>query len=301
MGRAIKVAIFIASKGEDKMLDARKRDLVFHIIIISFGVVMLYPLIWMINASFRPEVEIFSETSLFSNLFCLNLTLNNYIIGWQGIAGNSFGRFLLNSGFIALMGIIANVLSCSMAAFAFSKLEFRFKKILFWVMLTTLMLPFHVRLIPQYILFHRLGWIDTYLPLIIPRFFAVEGFFVFLLVQFMRGISNELLEAPRIDGCGTFQIYLNFIIPLSIPSLITVSILTFIWTWNDFFSQLIYISTPANFTVALALRMFVDPTGRSTWGALFAMSTISLLPLMFVFIAFQRYLLEGITSGGIKE
>ncbi len=187
-----------------------------------------------------------------------------------------------------------------MAAYAFSKLEFRGKNILFAIMMVTLMLPFHVRLIPQYIVFNNMGWVNTFLPLTVPKFFATEGFFIFLLVQFMRTISNELLEAPRIDGCNTFQIYAYFMMPLSMPALVTVAIFSFIWTWNDFFSQMIYLSSPKNFTVSLALRMFVDATGQSSWGALFAMSCLSLTPVFVIFIVFQRYLVEGITTGSLK-
>lgn len=274
----------------------QRKNLLMHFLIILFGLIMIYPLIWMLSASFKEDVEIFQSTSLLPK----NPTLNNYIYGWKGVSGVSFGKFFINSFFIAIVSIIANILSCSMAAYAFSKLEFRFKNTLFAIMLVTLMLPFHVRLIPQYIVFSKIGWVNTYLPLLVPKFFATEGFFIFLLVQFMRGISNELLEAPRIDGAGTFRIYMQFIMPLSVPALVTVAIFTFIWTWNDFFSQMIYLSAPPTFTVSLALRMFVDATGESSWGALFAMSCLSLVPLLFIFIVFQRYLVEGIMLGSIK-
>ena len=257
---------------------------------------MLYPLLWMLSASFKVQSEIF--TSL--NFFTKNPILDNYINGWKGISGYVFGKFFLNSLFIAVTCIIGNIISCSMAAYAFSKLKFRLNKFLFSIMLLTLMLPFHVKLIPQYIIYLKFGWINTYFPFIVPRFFAVEGFYIFLIVQFMRTISNELLDAPRIDGCNTFDIYLRFMLPLSVPALVTVAIFTFIAMWNDFFSQMIYISAPSKFTVSLALRMFVDSTGQSSWGSLFAMSCLSLVPLFMVFIVFQRYLIEGIQSGSLK-
>ena len=190
---------------------------------------------------------------------------------------------------ISFIGIIANILSCSMAAFAFAKLDFRFRNIFFAIMMITLMLPFHVRLIPEYIIFNKMGWVDTFLPLTVPRFFATDGFFIFLLVQFMRNIPNEIMDAARIDGASALQIYARIMMPLSTPALVTVAIFTFIWTWNDFFSQMIYLSSPSKFTVSLALRMFVDATGESSWGALFAMSCVSLLPLFIIFIVFQRF------------
>lgn len=272
------------------------RVIVTHGLIILFGIGMLYPLLWMVSASFKTDVEIFQGL----NFWPETPTLHNYLAGWRGVSGYTFGRFFLNSFFIASVSIIGNLISCSMAAYAFAKLEFRGKRLLFAIMMGTLMLPFHVRLIPQYVVFNEIGWVNTYLPLTVPRFFAVEGFFIFLLVQFMRTISNELLEAPRIDGCGTFRIFFYIILPLSMPALVTVTIFTFIWTWNDFLSQLIYLSNPATFTVSLALRMFVDSTGQSSWGSLFAMSTLSLIPLFVIFIVFQRYLVEGITVGSLK-
>jgi len=257
---------------------------------------MIYPLLWMLSASFKTNQEIFTGVNFIPH----EPTLNNYINGWKGVSGYGFSRFFFNSFFIAGVGIAGNILTCSMAAFAFSKLKFKGNNLLFAIMMLTLMLPGHVRLIPTYIIFNTFGWVNTFLPLTVPRFFATEAFFVFLLVQFMRTISNELLEAPRIDGCNTFQIYLYFMMPLCVPALVTVSIFTFIWTWNDFFSQMIYLSNPALFTVSLALRMFVDATGQSSWGSLFAMSTLSLIPLFLLFIGFQRYLIEGITTGSIK-
>jgi multiple sugar transport system permease protein len=277
-------------------LPGKAKKLVFHFFIILFGLFMIYPLLWMLSASFKTNAEIFSGL----NFMPLKPTIGNYINGWKGVSGYSFARFLFNSLFVAALCIVGNIISCSMAAYAFSKLKFALNAFLFSVMMLTLMLPFHVKLIPQYIVYNALGWIDTFLPLVAPKFFAVEGFFIFLLVQFMRTISNELLDAPRIDGCNTFDIYLRFIMPLSVPGLVTVAIFTFIWTWNDFFSQMLYLSSPAKFTVSVSLRMFVDATGQSSWGSLFAMSCLSLAPLFAVFVVFQRYLIEGITTGSLK-
>jgi multiple sugar transport system permease protein len=278
------------------MTRIKANKLIFHVLIILFGIFMVYPLLWMLSASFKTNAEIFGGL----NFFPKKPVLSNFIQGWKGVSGYSFGAFILNSVFVAILCIAGNVVSCSMAAYAFAKLKFRLNSVLFSIMMLTLMLPFHVKLIPQYIVYNTVGWVNTFLPLTVPKFFATEGFFIFLLVQYMHNISNELLEAPRMDGCNTLQIYLWFILPLSIPALVTVSIFTFIWTWNDFFSQMIYLSNPAIFTVSLALRMFVDATGQSSWGALFAMSCVSLVPLFVIFIAFQRYLIEGIATGSLK-
>lgn len=272
------------------------KKLLMHIVIISMGAIMIYPLLWMVSSSFKLEKEIFTGISFWPT----TVTFESYVQGWMGLSGVNFGRFFVNTLFLVALCIIGNVIACSMAAYAFARLNFVFRKILFAIMLLTLMLPFHVTLIPQYIIFNKLDWINTYFPLILPKFLAVEGFFIFLMVQFIRSIPKELEKAAEIDGCGPIKVYFYLIMPLALPAVITTMIFTFIWTWNDFFSQLIYISDINLYTVSLGLRMFLDAMGRSSWGALFAMSTLSLIPLFAVFIFFQRYLIEGITTGGLK-
>jgi len=167
-------------------------------------------------------------------------------------------------------------------------------------MLGTLMLPHHVILIPQYILFRELGWIDTYLPFVIPKLLATDAFFVYLLTQFFRAIPRELDEAARIDGCGHLRIFWQVILPLSKPALATAAIFSFIYSWNDFFTALIYLIDPELYTVPIALRAFIDTTSNSAFGALFAMSVVSLIPVLGVFIAFQKLLVEGIATTGMK-
>lgn len=267
-----------------------------HVFIIAGCLIMVYPLLWMFSSSFKFNTEIFTNTSLWINEF----TISNYIEGWKGVAGITFGTFFLNTFFIVGMSIIGTLISCSMAAYAFARLNFTMKKAFFAIMLITLMLPFHVTVIPQYIIFNKLGWIDTTLPLILPKFFAVEGFFIFLIVQFIRSLPRELDQSAEIDGCGPIRKYIYLIMPLATPALVTSMIFTFIWTWNDFFSQLLYLSSLKKFTVALGLRMFTDSTGQNSWGSMFAMSLLSLVPLFAVFIFFQRYLIEGIAAGGLK-
>lgn len=260
------------------------------------SLIMLYPLLWMLSASFKPNAEIFSDPGLIPSSF----SLHNYIEGWSGIGGVSFGTFFANSFFLVALAILGNLLTCSMAAYAFARLDFSLKTALFAVMLGSMMLPHHVTLIPQYIFFYRLGWVDTYLPLLIPKFLATDAFFIFLMVQFIRGLPLELDQAATVDGCGPVRTYTRIIFPLLLPALVTTSIFTFIWTWNDFFSQLIYISNPEKLTVTLALRSFLDSMGDSSWGYMFAMSILSLLPIFIFFILFQRLLIEGIATSGLK-
>jgi len=170
----------------------------------------------------------------------------------------------------------------------------------FAIMLMTIMLPFHVVVVPQYIIFNQLGWVNTFVPLILPKFLATDAFFVFLMVQFIRGIPSELDEAARIDGCGHWRIFSRVMLPLMGPAIATTAIFTFIWTWSDFFTPLIYLTNPLAYTVPVALRSFLDATAGSNWGAMFAMSVVTLLPLFLVFLFGQRFLVKGIATTGGK-
>jgi multiple sugar transport system permease protein len=266
-----------------------------HAVLIAASFMMLYPLLWMAASAFKPEAAIFTDLSIVPP----SLDPRNFIDGWTALEA-SFSRFYWNSLVIAVLVVVGNVVSCSMAAFAFAKLRFRGKKLFFALMMATLMLPYHVTLIPQYVLFLNIGWVDTILPLVAPKFLAVDAFFIFLMVQFFRGLPRELEEAAMIDGCGPWRIFFIIILPLSKPVLATAAIFSFLWTWNDFFGPLIYLNDIANFTVPLALRAFVDTTGQSAWGQLFAMSTLALAPIFIFFLLFQRLIIEGVAMSGLK-
>ncbi len=266
-----------------------------HILLIATGFLMIYPLLWMLVSSFRPTDEIFRDTSLIPK----GITLANYTYGWSAL-NQPFGHYLINSGIVVLGCIIGNVLSCSLAAYAFARLKFTGRTILFAIMLLTIMIPYHVVLVPQYILFQQFGWVNTFLPLIVPKLLGTDAFFVFLMVQFIRGLPLELDEAARIDGCGHFNTFFRIILPLMVPAVATTAIFTFIWMWNDFLSSLIYLIDPSMYTVPLALRAFLDSTGSSNWGAMFAMSIVSLIPVFLAFLFGQRFLIRGIATTGIK-
>jgi len=274
------------------------RKVPVHLAIIAGCVVMIYPLLWMVGSSFKQDDVIFSDPNLFPT--SATFTLGHYAEGWAGISGIPFSRFFTNTFLVVALAIAGNLVTCSMAAYAFARLDFKFKSVLFAVMIGTMMLPYHVVIIPQYIIFNSLGWINTYWPLVVPKFLAMDGFFIFLMVQFIRSLPGELDKAAAIDGCGKYQIYWRIILPLALPALVTTTIFTFIWTWNDFFSQLLYLSDVSRYTISLGLRLFLDSTGASKWGAMFAMSTLSLVPVFFIFVFFQKYLIEGITTGSMK-
>ncbi|GAA2798172.1 carbohydrate ABC transporter permease [Kribbella solani] len=273
----------------------RVRPLIIHVLLAGAALVMLYPVIWMVVSSLRPGNEIFRDPGILVK----DLRIENYRVGWNALT-EPFTRYLLNSALVVLGAILGNLVSCSMAAYAFARLEFSGKKFWFAIMLLSIMLPIHVVIVPQYILFSNLGWINTVLPLIVPKLLATDAFFVFLMVQFIRGIPRELDEAARIDGCGKAGIFVRIILPLMVPALATTTIFTFIWTWNDFFSQLIYLTDPHMYTVPLALRSFVDSTSSSSWGSMFAMSVVSLVPVFLAFLLGQRFLIKGIATTGIK-
>jgi multiple sugar transport system permease protein len=260
------------------------------------ALIMLYPLLWMISASLKPADEIFSNPGLLP----YRPTLDNYRLGWTALRV-PFSGFFVNSIVLCALAVVGNVLSCSLAAFAFARLRFPMKRMLFGLMLLTIMLPFQATIVPQYILFLKLGWIGTPLPVLAPKFLAVESFFIFLLVQFIRGIPTTLDDSAKIDGCGPFRIYGSIILPLLTPALATTAVFTFIWTWNDFFAQLLYLGNSVDtYTVPVALRAFIDSSGLSSWGQMLAMAFLSLVPICALFLAFQRLLLEGISTTGLR-
>jgi multiple sugar transport system permease protein len=272
-----------------------------YLVVLAILLVILYPLLWMVGSSFKSQEEILSNVSIWPDSW----TPANYPDGWAHFqsAAVTFGRFFFNSALVSLLVVIGNGVSCLLAAYAFARLRFKGRRIWFAVMIGTLLLPGHVLIVPQFILFKQLGLVGgefPYLPLIVPHFLATEAFFVFLMVQFMRGIPRELDEAAKIDGCSPFGVFRNVILPLSRPALVTTAIFSFIWTWNDFFRQLVYVSETTKNTVPVALRAFIDSSGQVSVGPMFAMSVLSLVPVFLFFLAFQRMLVEGINTSGLK-
>jgi multiple sugar transport system permease protein len=269
--------------------------LAIHGLVIVVGLAMIYPLLWMVSSSLKPTSLIFTEPGLWAKVW----TLKNYTQGWSAL-GISFTQFFTNSVIVAALSVAGNLISCSLAAYAFARLEFRFRKLFFAIMLGTIMLPFNVVVVPQYILFHKLGWINTFYPLIAPKFLAVDSFFIFLMVQFIRSLPRDLDDAAKVDGCGVFGIYWRIVLPLMRPALAVTAVFTFIWSWNDFFVPLLYLTDQRVFTLPVALNSFLDSTGQSAWGPMFAMSTLSLVPIFVVFLVAQRHLVQGIATTGIK-
>ncbi|BBC37963.1 ABC transporter, permease protein [Streptomyces graminofaciens] len=268
----------------------------WHLGSLAVLAVILYPVIWVVGGSFKKSEDIVGSLDLFPT----DPIVANYTRLSDGIADIPISTFFVNSLTLAVGSVIGILVSCSLTAYAFAKIRFAGRNLLFTLMIGTLLLPYHVLLIPQYVLFRNMGAIDTYTPLLLPKYLATEAFFVFLMVQFMRNLPKELDEAARLDGCGHFRIYWSIVLPLCRPALITSAIFTFINAWNDFMGPLIYVNTPDKYTVSLGLKMFVDQDAVANYGGMIAMSLVALLPVLAFFLAFQRYLIDGMATSGLK-
>ncbi|MGW6024017.1 carbohydrate ABC transporter permease [Streptomyces sp. NPDC055099] len=271
-------------------------SLAWHIGSLAVLAVVLYPVIWALGGSFKPNDEIVGSLDLFPT----DPIVANYAGLADGIADIPISTFFSNSLFLALGSVVGVLVSCSLAAYAFARIKFAGRNLLFALMIGTLLLPYHVLLIPQYVLFQKMGLINTYTPLLLGKYLAVDAFFVFLMVQFMRNLPKELDEAARLDGCGHLRIYWSIVLPLCRPALITSAIFTFINSWNDFMGPLIYLNDPSKYTVSLGLKMFVDQEGLANYGGMIALSLVALLPVLAFFLAFQRYLIDGMATSGLK-
>ncbi|WP_200963588.1 carbohydrate ABC transporter permease [Paenibacillus sp. Soil766] len=261
-----------------------------------FGLMMVYPLIWLFFASFKANNEIFGTLSLFPK----HVIWNSYAKGWQGSGQFTFGVFLFNTIKMVVPVVLFTLLSSTVVAYGFARFTFPLKNVLFAIMISTLMLPNAVIIIPRYILFKEFGWLNSYLPFTIPALFACYPFFIFMLVQFFRGLPRELDESATIDGCNSFSILTRILLPLCKPALFSAAIFQFIWTWNDFFNSLIYINSVKKFTLALGLRMSLDVSSAAMWNEVMAMSIVAIVPCVMIFFFAQKYFVEGIATTGLK-
>jgi multiple sugar transport system permease protein len=270
--------------------------ILYYVFAIIVGFVMIYPILWLFASSLKGPDEIWTNMS---SILPKRLAFNNYVEGWAGFGGITFATFFTNSFFYATLATLFAVSASMVVAYGFARIKFVGRGFWFTCMILTLMLPSQVQIIPQYIFFSKIGWINTYLPLLIPRL-GGQAFFIFMIMQFIRGIPKELDEAAEIDGCSKAGIFFRIILPLIQPAMITAAIFSFYWTWEDFLTPVIYLNNPKLYTVSLALRTFSDTNSATNWGAIFAMSSLSLVPVFIIFIFFQRYLVQGIATTGLK-
>lgn len=265
-------------------------------VLLLVGLIMLYPLLWMVAASFKPNHEIFGSIGLWPQ----EPTLDGVISGWRTGTEYSFATYLFNTFAFIIPKVVLTVISSVLVAYGFARFNMPGKRIWFAAMIGTILLPKSVLLIPQYLMFRELGWLDTYLPLYVPCAFATEGFFVFMIVQFLRGFPPDMEEAAVIDGCNSLQVLWHVVVPVIMPAVISVALFQFMWSMNDFLYPLIYLSSVEKYPVALALKMAIDVTEATAWNQVLAMSTIALVPSLVVFFLAQRYFVDGITSGSVK-
>ncbi len=268
-----------------------------YLFLILLGWVMMYPLIWLLMGAFKTNNEIISGTSLLPSQFSLDGFVNGWTIGSQ----YSFTLFFTNTFAMVIPVVLFTVFSSSIVAYGFSRFDFPMRRVLFSAMISSMLLPNAVIIIPRYILFNNLEWINTYKPFTIPALLAGYPFFIFLMVQFIRGIPRELDEASKIDGCNSFMIFIKILLPLTKPALFSAAIFQFVWTWNDFMNVLIYISSVRKYTVALALRMTIDISSGVKWNEIMAMSVLVIIPPALLFFCAQNYFVEGVTTTGLKS
>ncbi|SEN50918.1 carbohydrate ABC transporter membrane protein 2, CUT1 family (TC 3.A.1.1.-) [Amphibacillus marinus] len=270
---------------------------IFYVFVSGIGIAMIYPILWMMASSLKPATEIFNNAI---SLIPSQLMWENYSAGWAGFGGIGFATYFRNSVIVTSIVVVGTLLTGSIVAYGFARLEFKFKNALFACLMATIMLPVQITLIPQYIIFNEVGWVNTFYPLLLPGLMGGQPFFIFLLIQFIRGIPRELDEAAIVDGCSKMGIYWRIILPLLRPALVTVALFSFMWTWDDFLAPLIYLNNSTLHTVTIALRNFMDTQGSTSWGPLLAMSSLSLLPQLLIFAFFQKHLVQGIATTGLK-
>lgn len=272
------------------------RKTIYHIFVIVFGFAMIYPVLWMISGSFKDNSEILRGSLA---LIPKVLKVSNYSTGWKGFTGITFATFFKNSFVITAVATFGTVISSSLVAYSLSRIKYKGRKVWFTCMLATMMLPGQVIMIPSFLIWYNLGLANSYVPLILP-YFCGQAFFIYQMMQFMAGIPRELDEAATIDGCSKYTIYSHIVLPLLKPSIVTTVIIQFYWKWDDYMGPLLYLSKPKSYTVSLAIKMFADAASTTDFGAMFAMSTLSLVPVFLIFLFFNRYLVEGIGTSGLK-
>ena len=267
-----------------------------YAVIILVGLFLLYPIIWMFFASFKTNEEIFGTTKLLPNSF----SMQNFIDGWNGNGVYSYARYFLNTFKQVIPVTIFTLISSTLTAYAFARFEFRGKKLLFAVVIALLMLPNSVTIIPRYSMFSLFGWVNSYMPFYVPAATACNSFFIYMLIQFIRGIPRELDESACIDGCGTLRTLVQILIPLMKPALFSAALFQFMWAYNDYLNQLIFINSGEKYTISLALRLSLDSESVVNWGKMMATAFIAVSPLMLLFFAAQKYFVEGIATSGLK-
>lgn len=271
------------------------RTILYHAFVVIFGLIMIYPVIWMILSSFKTKSEILGANAPF---LPTTWVWENYTNGWKGAGQYTFATYFKNSIIISGLATLGTVISSAMVSYSLARVKFKGRKFWFTCMILTMLLPGQVLMIPQYIIWNNLGLVGTFVPMILPKFLGVP-FFIYMMMQFIKGLPKELDEAAMIDGCNRYQIFSKVILPLLGPSIITTIVIQFYWVWDDYMGPLLYLTKPGLYTVSYAIKNFADVQGTN-FGPMFAMSTLSLIPVFLLFLFFNRYLMDGVTAGSVK-
>lgn len=268
-----------------------------YLFLITVGIVLIYPLVWMFFATFKTNAEIFGSSALLPT----HISLNAYIEGWKSGGGvYSMGHFMKNTFLLVVPSVLLTVISSTLVGYGFARFDFPFKGFLFAMMLSTLMLPGTVTMIPKYLIFNKMGWLNTYLPFIVPAALGSSAFLIYMVLQFIRGIPTELDESAKLDGCGSLRILIYLIVPLAKPALVSCVIFQSLWSWNDYFNPLIYINSTKKFPISLGLRLMLDSAGKNAWDQIMAMSVVAILPCLILFAVAQKTFVEGVSTAGLK-
>lgn len=270
-----------------------------YFILIFVGFIMVYPLIWMVGATFKSNSEIFTSISPFTS----KPTLDGYKNAMNNYGGEiNLLKSMANTYSYVLPKVLFTVVSCTITAYGFGRFNFKGKKILFALLISTLFLPQVVMNVPQFILYNNFGWVDSpiYLPLVVPSLFAFDTYFVFMIFQFLRGIPRELDEAATIDGCNALQTLILVICPVLKPAIVSCALFQFMWTSNDYMGPLLYVNTPARYPATIFVKLSMDADSGFDWNRVLAVSLISIIPSLVVFFFAQKNFVEGITAGSIK-
>lgn len=278
----------VAKSAGDRFLDGLSIFLLFF-----FAFVMIMPFVWLVISSLKTQIDIFQYPPEF---IPDPFMPQNYV---NALTYKPFDVYFRNTLIIGGLNVLAVVLSSSFVAYGFARIQFPGRNFWFGVVMATLFLPYAILLVPSFLIFTRLGWVDTFLPLVVPQFFGGGAFNIFLMRQFFRTIPEEIADAARIDGCSEFGVYWRVMMPLAKPALITIAIFTFLFAWNDFIGPLTYLRSPENFTIAVGLASFRSQTDIS-WDLQLAASSAVTIPIIILFFLAQRYFIQGVVMTGLK-
>ena len=270
-----------------------------YTVLIAVGIFMIYPLLWMIGATFKPNNEIFSGL----NILPKKATFEGYLNAMKNYGGDiNIWKAMLNTYSYVIPAVIFTIVSSTLTAYGFGRFKFFGRSVLFAILMSTLFLPQVVLNVPQYIMYNIFGWVGSklYLPLIVPSMFATETYFVFMLIQFLRNIPKELEEAAKIDGCNEIQTLIKVIVPMLKPALVSCALFKFMWASNDFLGLLLYVNNPAKYPATIFVKLAMDSDAGFAWNRILSTSLISILPSIIIFFIAQNQFVEGISAGGVK-